>query len=186
MRDHLVVLALIVGMAGYFYHLQSTRRDSIEITESGENIEITNKNNKFLLSQSPEFSLDLRVFGYNENDASVDEGPFSVITHFFVATPLDVNEEVFDKYLCERKSLEKASLIQIIVDDSELRNKIKKLEKAANPRGCARITGRGLYLLEYTYKEEKRNPQGWQMMGQFATEPRKMILLTDIEDVPCG
>ena len=186
MRDrHLFILALVAGIAAYFYQLSSTRGEPLEIILNGENVEITNKHNKFLLSQSPEFSLDLRVFGYNENDASVDEGPFSIITHFFVATPSNVNEEIFDQYLCERKSLERASLVQIIANDSALRNKIKKLERADGPQGCARITGRSLYLLEYTYKGEKRNPQGWQTMGQFASDPRKMVLLTDVEDVPC-
>lgn len=180
MRDHLVVLALIIGMAGYFYHLQSTRRDPLEITENGENVEITNKHNKFLLSQSPEFSLDLRVWGYDENNASADDGPDSIVTHFLVATPVNVGDDIY------LKSLDRASLLQIIANDRGLRNKVKKQAMASCSRGCVRITGRELYVLEYVHKGEKQNPQDWQMMGQFATDPRKMILLTDIENVPCG
>jgi len=133
-------LVLLGLMWVYFFYVRSRSVKILEISQQGEEVEISQGDNKLIAGQSPEFTINLRVFGYNENESHDDIGLLGMITHFFIATPLEANEKIFDQYLCERKSLEQASMIQVIANDAKLRNKVRKLEESDKSQKCAEIT----------------------------------------------
>jgi hypothetical protein len=64
--------------------------------------------NKMELERLGDVKVDLRVFGLadSSNATGGNIGPFVFISHMVLATPLADNEAVFDKYLCERKSVD--------------------------------------------------------------------------------
>ena len=154
-----------------------------KVSYEGNNVVMTKGDNRFVATKSEQFNADLRVYGFNENKDS-KMGPWSIITHFFIASPLQNNEMVFKRLGCEKTALQNATMIQIIAEESDLKNKIAELKNSKDRRNCVSITGTSLTIKEYTYKGENRT-DGWRTTGKFKSDPYVMVLLKGIAEVKC-
>jgi len=112
-------------------------------------------------------------------------GALSIMTHFFVVQPLDVNRTNFEKHLCELKFENLSSAVKVIVENNFVSEKIAAIDTTKG-RVCARLSGRTLQALEHTHKGEDFPPSEWtESNSKFNFETKKMLLLSDIKEIGC-
>lgn len=169
---------------------RASKSKSVEISFRGQEVEIVKGPQRYLLEASPEFTTDLRVFGYNPLPYGTDNDDkplhmIPIITHVFIATSLESNKAIFEKYLCEQKAVDQASMLHVLVNDQKVSETIGALQNAQDSRKCARITGRNLRLKKYFFQGEDLTGTGEWSPTQFNFDPEAILLLSDIEGISC-
>lgn len=187
-----ILLILAIGLFAVginCYNKFMSQKMTIQSEGTGEEVHIQNKDYSYIFEKIGDVDVNLRIFGYNSIDKAFggrDMVQYGVLSYLFIAAPMELNNRIFDKYFCERRSAEQSSMLQIIAENARVKNAINDL--ARSPQGqCAHIQGTALTLKEYQYKNNE--PQTlWNFAGissHFNYDSRKFILLSDIEAVPC-
>jgi hypothetical protein len=155
------------------------------MNDAAAGIQITKGDNEFLFEDGGVCEVDLRVFGFNENTTREEFGPLALITHSFIATPMANNEDIFRKQMCESGSLNQASMLNIIINERDVLDKVLSVEADDAQRKCVHLSGKSLFMKQLTYKGEDFSDD-WQTSGQFKPDPYKYVLVSDIEQIACN
>jgi len=177
------ILIFLAGVAFYGYSGYA-KRHAFSMSDDSEGIKIIKGNNDFLFEDGGDFSVDLRVFGFNENKIGEHYGPLTLITHFFIASPMAENEAIFSRQMCESGSVNQASMLNIIVENEDVLKKIETIEEDKTARKCVRVAAKSLFLKRLLYDGEDIT-HGWRTTGKFRSDPYKYVLVSDIKQITC-
>jgi hypothetical protein len=178
----LLILA-VLGMLGYWAYGKFTG-PSVRVETSADGTLLMNNGPWSMeLARLGDVKADLRVFGADRNATSGNVGSFAFISHLVFATPLAANEAVFDKYLCERKSVDQAALIQVIAEDERLDAQIASIGQAQD-RGCARLEGTS-YRIARVLEDGKDITDTMRFSPPPNSDPWKIVLVKGIHSIDC-
>jgi len=94
------------------------------------------------------------------------------------------NEAVFSRQMCERSSLNQASMVNIIVENEDVLKMIATIEADETARKCVRVAAKSLFLKRLLY-DGKDITKGWRTTGKFHSDPYKYVLVSDVRQIPC-
>jgi len=178
----LLLLAVLGFLAYLTYNKFTGSSANVETTADGTLL-MKNGSWNMELVRLGDVKADLRVFGADRNNTSGNIGPFAFISHLVFATPLATNEAVFDKYLCERKSVDQAALIQVIIEDEKLDAEIENI-KQMEDRSCARLEGTS-YKIARVLEDGNDITDTMQFSPPPNSDPWKIVMVKGIYPINC-
>lgn len=176
-------LLLIIASFVYLAYHKFTASEVSVITSSDGVLLLEKGRNKMELEELGEVTVDLRLFGAQPNKDTGGVGPFVFVSHMVFATPLATNEAIFDKFLCERKSVDKASLIQLIISDNEIESIFENIAEIEGRR-CARLEGVS-YEISRFFLDEEDITESMQFTPAPNSDPWKMLKVTGLSRIDC-
>jgi hypothetical protein len=186
----LFIIAILVAWWEYSNHHRApgvSLSSTFDRKSAGDQIEVDMGPYHYVYIKQGDVDVDLRVYGYNNVEqmfGGQDVGPYAVISHMFIAVPKDLNNQAYDKYLCERSAMDSASMFQVITPTTPLRKQVNSIARSKS--GCANVKGAALTLSEYTFNGGESRTK-WEIGGgqQFSFDPKKFLMLSDITEIPC-
>jgi len=166
----IIIIIIVFGLCYFIYKNILYKDNHAQLTTNGSDIVIKNGDNKFIGEIVSDYKEDLRIYGINNNN---EQGwsPVAYATFIFVAGPLRGNAED-----CERNDASNAPLVNIIVENSEIRDKINKLKNVEDRRSAA-LVGRKVHIKEFIYKNENHTNA---LRTQGKLDPSNAIIIDDI------
>ena len=156
----------------------------------GRRLELTKDDDRFIFEEPDEEETQaLRVFGYNLNE--MDRFPVGarIATHIFIAAPMKIASETYDKNFCEKDAIAHTNMLFILADDVQVFKQVKRLRIKAmvRTRACARVTFKRLRLKQYLKdgKVDMTDRDKDLQFGSFSPNPREILRLSNIEGIEC-
>lgn len=144
--------------------------DNIKVVINGSSLTINNGDNKFIAEITSDYKENLRIYGINDNNMS-GWFPLAYAAYIFVAGPFTGNAKN-----CERNDADSAPLLNIIVENKDIKDKIEKLKKMEGRR-TAIIIGKNITIKKFFYKDEDHTDA---LQIQPRCDPHYAIMITDI------
>jgi hypothetical protein len=165
----IILIIIFLGVCSFLYK-NFLKENNTQITTSGNNMVLESGDNKFIAKITSDYKKDLRIYGITDNN---EQGwsPFAYATYIFTASPSTGNTED-----CERNDALNAQLLNIIVKDKDIKNKINKL-KSMKGRRSATVVGKKVYIKQFMYKDENHTG-ALKKQGQL--DPHNAIIIDDI------
>ncbi|MCI5123402.1 MAG: hypothetical protein D3925_02725 [Candidatus Electrothrix sp. AR5] len=165
-----IIIIIFFSAVGYFaYNNFISDKNGFMMTD-GKEIVFENGDNTFAGEIVSSYNEKLRIYGINNNDSG-DWSPIAYAKFMFVASPF-----IGDTDTCEENSASQAPILNIIVDDVKLLDKIGKL-KMVDGRRKATVIGDNIYIKKFTYKGEDHTGA---LKKQGKIDPRNAILVREI------
>lgn len=182
-----IVVGLLVAVVLYQFVFNADRRFAYKVVPSGDQVQFVSGDHRFFFNRSPDGTYWLRVFSYNPVNMckTCKIGPFVLLSHLMIATPLDINRKIFQEYGSEQKSVEQAGMTQIIARDEAVRRRISGLESSSQG-ACVRLNGTPLAFDRHYFQGRLIKDNGrMSVSSSFRFDPRVYLLVNDITPVPC-
>ncbi len=143
-------------------------------TEDSGKIVMKIGDNRFEGEIVSDYEQNLRIYGVNPQSNNGDWSPLAYATYLLVALPVNEINAAAD---CEREDAERAPILNLIVRDEALKEKMTALEKVQDNRR-AMVIGKKISITSFKYKGEDHSsvlkPNG-------KIDPRNAIILTDVQ-----
>ena len=121
-----------------------------------------------------EYEEDLRIYGVNPQSNNGEWSPVAYATYLLVALPVSETNTASD---CERDDAQRAPVLNLIVKDEALKEKMMALDKVQDNRR-ATVIGEKITITSFKYKGEDHSsvlkPSG-------KIDPRNAIIVTDVQ-----
>ncbi len=185
MRNLIYLLVIIaIGYGAYSHFNKNPGADFVfQVPEDNDGlISMSNGNVRGEFTKIGNFEIELRVFGTSSNFSK--EGPFALMTDTIFASSREQANSAFNRFLCEKGAVDKASLIQLIITDPQSREQIEELAQNNQNRNCAYLSGTS-YHMDRVYVNDKEL-KGLRFTSTSKSDPYKFIKVDDFKLVPCN
>lgn len=164
----LILIVMFCGLCFFLYN--NVRGNDIKIVINGNDMVIEKKDHKFIAEIMSDYKENLRIYGITDLNDS-EWSPYGYAKYLFAASPSTGNTED-----CERNDALSSQLLNMIVEDKDVENKINKL-KGIRGRRSATVIGRKVYIKEFYYKNENHTGA---LEKQGKIDPHNAIIINDI------
>lgn len=166
----IIIIIIFLGLCYFLYKNILSQENNTQAAINGNRITMRSGDSKFIGEIISDYKEDLRIYGINDNNER-GWSPLAYATYIFVAGPFTGNTEK-----CERNDALKSSLLNIIAENTDIKNKINKL-KSMKGRRSATIIGKKVYIKEFIYKNEDHSDA---LKKQGKLDPHNAIIIDDI------
>ena len=165
-----ILIIMFCGLCCFLHKNTLCYGSNIQITTEGNNIVIKSGDNKFIAEITSDYKQNLRIYGINDNDAQ-GWSPLAYTTYILIASPFKGNPKT-----CEGPDAANAPLLNIIVENKDVKNKMEKLKKVQGYR-AATLIGKNIRIKKFFYKNEDHSDA---LAAQDRLDPHNAIMINDI------
>jgi len=171
MMKKIILIIIFCSLCFFLCKSVFSRGNNIKITADGNDMVIESGDNKFIAEIVSGYKENLRIYAITDNNES-GWSPFGYAKYIFAASPLTGNTKS-----CERNAALSSPLLNMIVEDEDIENKINKLKSMTDSRRSATVIGKKVYIKEFFYKNEDHTDA---LKKQGKLDPHNAIIINNI------